>query len=111
MDRTALKQMLDGGYIEEYAFDMKANTFRMRVDVLDNDGLSSYDVRFEALSHFLFDSESRGIKERLELTEIWVKETPEASDSEEWTVIISMWDMTHVTIRCTSIVVDDHPIR
>ena len=111
MDRTALKQMLDGGYIEDYAFDMKANTFTIRVEVRDNDGLSSYDVRFEVLSQFLFDSESRGIKERLELTEIWIKETPEASSSEEWTVVISMWDMTHVTIRCTSILVDGDPVR
>jgi hypothetical protein len=91
MDRTTLPQSLNGGYIESYEFDLHCNLFRMRVDVLDDDVLSSYDVRFEKVSHFAVDSESRHDKERLELTEMWIDSTPEASRSEEWSITISMY--------------------
>ncbi|MEO8735031.1 MAG: hypothetical protein ABI380_00680 [Edaphobacter sp.] len=111
MDRAALKQTADGGYIEKYRFDINSNAFIINIDVLDADILSTYEVRFENLSRFLFESESRGIKDRLELTEMWIDETPEASSSEEWAVTISMWDMTHISLRCASIVVDDAPLR
>lgn len=111
MDRAALKLAVDGGYIEKHRFDINANAFIMNVDVLEAGTLSTYEVRFESLSHFLFESESRGVKDRLELTEMWIDETPEASSSEEWAVTISMWDMTHIAIRCASIVVDGDPLR
>lgn len=111
MDRIVLKQSLDGGYIEEYSLDICANLFTMGVDVLDGETLSRYEVRFEHVTHFRIDSESRGIKGRLELTEIWIDESPEASSSEEWGVTISMWDMTHMTIKCAVILVDGHALR
>src|SRR5580698_531845 len=96
MDRTTLPRSLNGGYIEAYEFDLHRNLFTMRVDVLDHGALSSYDVRFEKVSHLAVDSESRRDKERLELTEMWIDSTPEASSSEEWGITISMWDLTHI---------------
>src|SRR5690349_9784400 len=100
MDRASLGQSLNGGYIEEYNFDMHKNAFSMRVDVLENGVLSSYSVRFEKVSRFTFETESIGEGERLELTELWIDSAPETSSSEEWNVTISMWDMTHITLRC-----------
>ena len=111
MERAALKQAVDGSYIEKYRFDINASAFIMNVDVLEADILSTYEVQFAKMSRFLFESESRGVKDRLELTEMWIDETPEASSSEEWAVTISMWDMTHIAIRCASIVVDGDPLR
>ena len=111
MDRAVLPQALNGGYIEEYELDLRRNLFAMRVDVLDNDVLSSYNVRFEKLSQFAMDSESLGDKERLELTEIWIDSTPESSSTEEWSITISMWDMTHIRLRCAVIVIDGAPLR
>jgi hypothetical protein len=111
MDRTVLPQSLNGGYIEHYEYDVHRNVFAMRVDVLDGGTLSSYDVRFEKLSHFAVDSESRGDKERLELTEMWIDSAPESSSSEEWSITISMWDITHIHIRCAVIVIDGAPLR
>jgi hypothetical protein len=111
MDRTTLPQALNGGYIEQYEFDLHRNLFAIRVDVLDNDVLSSYEVRFEKLSHFSVDSESIGDKERLELTEMWIDTTPESSSTEEWSITISMWDITHIRLRCAVIVIDGAPLR
>jgi hypothetical protein len=111
VDRTTLPQALDGGYIEGYEFDLHRNLFTMRVDVLDNGVLSSYDLRFESISHFTLDSESRHEKERLELTEISIDGTPEASSSEEWSVTINMYELTHIRLRCAVIVVDGSQLR
>lgn len=111
MDRTTLPQSLNGGYIEEYEFDLHRNLFTVRVDVLDDDVLSSYDVRFEGVSHFAVDSESRHDKERLELTEMWIDSSPEASSSEEWSITISMYDLTHIRVRCAVIAIDGTPLR
>jgi hypothetical protein len=111
LDRTTLPQSLNGGYIEDYNFDLHRDLFTMRVDVLEHGELSSYDVRFENVSHIAADSESRHHKERLELTEIWIDATPEASPSEEWGITISMWDLTHIRLRCSVITVDGHRLR
>lgn len=113
MERGMLSGSLNGGYIEQYNFDMRRNLLSMQVDVLENDVLSSYDVEFQQVSHFAFETETRtGTPEdRLELTELWIDAAPETSSSEEWTVTISMWDMTHVTIRCSTITVDGDVLR
>lgn len=111
MDRAMLPQSLNGGYIETYELDLYRNRFAMRVDVLENSVLSSYDVRFEKVSHIAIESESRRDKERLELTEMWIESTPEASSSEEWSITISMWDLTHIRLRCAMIVIDGAPVR
>lgn len=107
-----LGQLLNGGYIEEYEFDMRRNLVTMRVDVLDNEMFTSHNIRFEKISHFSFDTESRGgDDDRLELTELWVETAPEASQFEEWSITISMWDMTHVSLRCSVIAIDGDVLR
>jgi hypothetical protein len=113
MDRTMLSRSLNGGYIEQYDFDMRRNLIAMRVDVLENGALSSYDIRFEQVSRFVFETESRsgGAEDRLELTELRIDAAPEASSSEEWEVTISMWDMTHLTLRCSAITIDGDVLR
>lgn len=60
MDRTMLAHSLNGGYIEEYEFDMRRNLVTIRVDVLEKGKLTSHDVRFEKTRHFAFDTESMG---------------------------------------------------
>ncbi len=111
MYRTTLPQCLNGGYIEGYEFDLHRNLFTMRVDVLDDGVLSSYDVRFESISHFAVDSESRHDKERLELTEISIDGSPEASSTEEWSVTINMYELTFIRLRCAVIFIDGSPLR
>lgn len=108
MRRAAFPEALNGGYIEEYGFDMRQNIVTMRVDVLDNGMLSSYDVRFERVSHLLYETESTSVSadDRLQVTELYIDEAPEDSKTEEWQVTISMWDTSHLTIRCSSITVD-----
>jgi hypothetical protein len=104
MERTKLNDVLNGGYIEEYEFDMRRNRFSMRVDVLDNGVLSSHNLRFEKVSHFQFDTESLSEGgDRLQLTELWIDEPPEKSSSEEWGITISIFDMSHIRIRCSVI--------
>lgn len=112
MDCSTMKESLDAGYIEKYSFDIGKGAFTMRVDVLENDALSSYDVQFEKVSFLSFETESfRGEDSRLELTEIWIETSPETSSSEEWTVLISIWDLTHIRIRCSTIAVDGEMVR
>jgi hypothetical protein len=113
MERGMLSGSLNGGYIEQYNFDMRRNLLSMRIDVLENDVLSSYDVEFQQVSHFVFETETRtgSAEDRLELTELWIDAAPETSSSEEWAVTISMWDMTHITIRCSTITVDGDALR
>lgn len=106
MDRASLNQSLAGGYIESYEFDMGTGTLAMQVDVLENDVLSSYDLRFEKISRFLYENESRSEGDRLEFTEMRIEETPEDSKSEEWLVLISVWDITHITVQCAAFSVD-----
>lgn len=107
-----LGQLLNGGYIEEYEFDMRRNIVTMRVDVLDNEAFASHNLRFEKISHFAFDTESvGGDDDRLELTELWVDTAPETSEFEEWSVTISMWDMTHVRLQCSAINIDGTLLR
>ena len=111
MEHTVVGKLLSGGYIEQHDFDMRNDRFNMRVDVLSNDILSSYDVRFEKVSYVAFENESTRKDDRLQFTEIGFEETPGLSSSEEWTVIISMWDTTHLTIRCSAIEVNGEPLR
>jgi hypothetical protein len=113
MERALLAPSLKGGYIEEYQFDMRRNFVSMRVDVLENDVLSRYDLEFHQVSHFSFETETRkgSADDRLEITELWIDATPEASGSEEWDVTISMWDLSHLRVRCSTIVVDGIVLR
>jgi hypothetical protein len=113
MERAVLGRSLQGGYIEEYEFDMRRNSVSMRVDVLENDVLSRYDLEFHQVSYFSFETETRkgSAGDRLEITELWIDATPEASGSEEWELTISMWDLSHLRIRCSTIVVDGMVLR
>lgn len=111
MDHTVVGKLLSGGYIEQHDFDMRNDRFTMRVDVLSNDLLSSYYVRFAKVSYLAFENESVRKDDRLQFTDIRFKETPGLSSSEEWTVVISMWDTTHLTITCSAIEVDGKPLR
>lgn len=112
MQRSDLPATVNGGYIEEYELDLRRELLVLRVDVLDGDRLSSYDLRFELLSHFEYDTESRrGDPEaRLQLTELWL-DPPERSPTEEWGVTISIFDLSHLRLRCSSISVDGEPLR
>src|SRR5260370_75635 len=103
MNRSLLNDTLSGGYISRYDFDMGKNLFVLQVDVLENGVLSTHEVRFEKVSRFLFETESPFEGDRLEVTEIWIDAAPEGSSSEEWSIIISIWDLTHLRVRCTSI--------
>jgi hypothetical protein len=111
MDHVLIGNLLNGGYIEQHELDMRNDRLTMRVDVLDGGSLSSYDLRFEKVSYVLFENESNRKDDRLQFTEIGFKETPGVSSSEEWTVIVSMWDTTHLTIRCSAIEVDGDRVR
>lgn len=46
------------------------------------------------------------LDDRLELTELWVDTVSETSEFDEWSVTISMWDMTHIQLRCSVITID-----
>jgi hypothetical protein len=111
MDRATLKQAIAGGYIEQYGLDMGKSSFSMRVDVLDNGVLSRYDMRLEGITRFAYESESESTGDRLELTDIWIEMAPEQSGTEEWHILISIWDLTHIRIQCARIVVDDEALR
>lgn len=111
MDHGRVGQLLNGGYIEEYEFDIRNDRLSMRVDVLDDSELASYELRFEKVSSLLYDNESNRKEDRLQFTEIGFKEIPSHSSTEEWRVIISVWDTTHITVRCSVIEIDGQPVR
>lgn len=107
MERKLLNETLSGGYIEQYQLDVAANRLSLSVDVLENGTLSRHRVLFEKVSRFVFETESRSdAGDRLELTELWIDTTPESSATEEWELTISIFDLTHLRIRCSSISVD-----
>jgi hypothetical protein len=108
VDHARVGPLLDGGYIEVYDFDMRNDRLAMRVDVLKSGRLASYDLRFSKISLFVFDNESNRKDDRLEFTEIYFEELPGQSSTEEWKVVISMWDTTHLTVRCSLIELDDN---
>ncbi|MBA3259837.1 MAG: hypothetical protein H0T68_10295 [Gemmatimonadales bacterium] len=103
---------MNGGYIEEYELDIRRKLLAMRVDVLDGDTLSSYDLRFELLSHLAYNTESRSDPEaRLQLTELWLDAVPENSPTEEWSITISIYDLSHIRLRCSMISVDGQMLK
>lgn len=85
----------------------------MRVEVLDNDNLSAYDVLFEKLDYVQYTAEPSctGEDRRLQVTEISLDSAPKHSPTEEWQVTINMWDNTYLMIRCSTIQVDGEPLR
>lgn len=112
MKRADLAGTVSGGYIEDYELDLRNKVLMLRVDVLDGDALTSYDLRFQLVSHFEYDTESRSDKEaRLQLTELWLDMTPEASRTEEWEVTISIFDLSHIRLRCSIITIDGEVVR
>jgi hypothetical protein len=112
MQRADLAVRVNGGYIEAYELDLRRKLLALRVDVLDGDTLSNYDLHFELLSHFEYDTESRSDAEaRLQLTELWLDAPPEGSPTEEWNVTISIFDMSHIRLRCSIISVDGEILR
>ena len=111
MDRRSFIGTLSGGYIEAYSLDLRKRSFAIEVHVLNNETLSVYHVTFHGVSHFAFDDERTEDWDRLELTEMWIDAGPESSQSEEWEVKFSMWDLSHVELHCTSITVDEEAVR
>jgi hypothetical protein len=112
MERLELPAAVNGGYIEAYELDLRRKLLALRVDVLDGETLSSYSLRFERLSHFEYDTESRSDPEaRLQLTELWLDAPPEGSPTEEWSVTISIFDLSHIRLRCSVITVDGEALR
>lgn len=112
MDRTSLPRVLSGGYIEEHRLDVGEGIFAFRVEVLNDGVLSSYEVSCQHVSLLEYRDEQRGaIGERVQLTELWIENVPERSSSEEWELLLSLWDLAHVRIRCGSVVIDGVPLR
>lgn len=112
MNRDSLSHALVGGSIEQYDFDIRRNRLTMRIGVLENGVLSVYAIEFEKVSRFEFETESKSdAGEHLELTEIWIEVAPEASRSEEWEVTVSVFDMTHLHVRCSTIWVDGELLK
>lgn len=109
--RSEVSEALQGGYIEQYTFDLQRNSIVLRVDVIDAGTLSRYEVVFAKVSRFEFATDSRSdAGNRLQVTELWVDTAPEGSATEEWTITISIFDMSHLRIRCTSILVDGETV-
>jgi hypothetical protein len=112
MQRADLATAVNGGYIEEYELDLRRKLLVLRVDVLDGQTLTSYELRFELLSHFEYDTESRSDSEaRLQLTELWLDASPEDSPTEEWSITISIFDLSHIRLRCSVISVDGQTLK
>src|SRR5262245_37205615 len=106
-----LKQTVSGGYIERYVLDLAQKRFDARVEVLSEGVLAQYDLTFEELSDFSFDDESVAEWERLQLSDIWVDETPAESSREEWGVTISLWDVGYLKIRSAAVLIDGDLLR
>ena len=106
MQRESFATALEGGFIEEYSLDLLAKALTMRVDVLDAERLSSYQIGFVGISLLEFHDESVRQWERIEVTEIRIEEAPERSSTEEWKVWINFWDAAQLTLRCAAIRVD-----
>src|SRR5688500_15703219 len=106
VERNRLPEALNGGYIEHYEIDLRRQALVLQVDVLDGGVLSHFHVLFELLSYLEYESESRSDSEaRLQLTEIWIDSSPDASATEEWEVTISIFDLSHIRLRCTRITI------
>ena len=111
MDRTSLPRILGGGYIEDYRLDLRQASFVFRVGVLNQGTLASYDIECDRVSFFEYRDEELGaVGERLQLTEIWIEKAPEESLTEEWELLISLWDIAHIRIRCGGFLVDREPL-
>jgi hypothetical protein len=112
VERNALIEALSGGYIEHYELDLRRKALVLRVEMLNGETLSSYEIRCELLSFFAYDTESRSDSDaRLQLTELSINAAPGNSPSEEWDITISIFDMSHIQIRCSTIVVDGQTLR
>ena len=112
MERDELNGMLHGGAMEYFDFDPRQNLLSMHVTVLENGSSTRYQVQFEGISQFEFESESKkNGGDRLELTELWVDLAPESSKTEEWEITISIYDMTTLRIRCSSLSVNGGYVR
>ncbi len=112
MQRTELNEVLAGGSVEQYDLDMQRNRLSMLIHVLDNGSLAQHDLLFEKVSCLNYETESKSdAGERLEITEVWVDAGPESSATEEWAIVISIFDYSHLRIRCSSVSVDGEPVR
>ena len=111
MERRLFAKSLNEGYIERHTLDLSHQRFAIQVHVLERGVLSVYEVEFAGVSHFQFDDKQVGDWERLQLTQLWIDEAPENSGTEEWAVSFSLWDLAHVTLRCTSISIDGESVR
>ena len=106
MNGDEMKAALEGGYISSVNLDMLQNSLQLMVEVLDHGGLSRYSLQFASMSTFSFETVSKVGGERLQLTEMWIQETPSGSSTEEWSVLVSIFDTTHLRIKCTRIALD-----
>lgn len=112
MDRASLPRTLGGGYIEDYRLDLRQGSFAFRVDVLNEGVLASYEIACEHVSLFEYRDEELGaVGERLQLTELWIEKVPEESPTEEWELLLSLWDIAHIRIKCGGFLVDREPLR
>ena len=112
MQRHHLSDAVNGGYIENEVLDLRRGALSLRVEVLDNGRLTGYDIVFQKVSHLEFETDSRSdAGDRLQMTELWIDAGPEESPTEEWAITISIFDLTHIRLRCSSITVDRETVR
>ena len=113
MDRAGVPGQLNGGYIEEYDLDLRRNRMSLSVSVYDEEERAvRYEVAFESISRVCFETTSRReAGDRLQLTEIWVENGPESSGSEEWDILISIFDLSHLRVRCSGVSIDGETVR
>lgn len=111
MQRQGFREALAGGYFQSYELNLLEKAFLMQIHVLDQGVLSSYDVTFEGISRLLIEDETASSWERIELTDIWIESGPEGSSAEEWEILMSLWDVVHIRIRCASLLVDGEPLQ
>lgn len=107
MDRSLLHPALYCGFIAGYSLDLLDKSFSLRVEVLRDEGLSLYDVRFATVSHWSFTAERANPWERIEITDLEIEQGPEASPSEEWHLWFNFWDTAELRVRCGSVLIDD----
>ena len=111
MDRSVLKPSLVGGYIERYAINLTTKTVELEVHVLERGVLSRYNVLFAEVSHLTYEDAKTNPWERLELSDLWIDAGPEQSQTEEWEVTLSLWDVAQLRIRAANVSVDGDRLR
>jgi len=106
MKHGDLQKAVSEGIIDSYFFDIKKKALTMHVVMTYAGVQSSYDLEFLQISHLQFDDEGTSEWEKLELTELWVDESPDQSSAKTWAITLNFWDLAQMVFRCGSITVN-----